>query len=69
MSTKITLEQKFTYLLAKKLKGKDVKPEMDTLSEQELIEFKKWVAKKKEAAEFEIWQKSRAQRAKDAEGN
>ncbi len=43
----MTLEQKFTYLLAKKLKGEDVKPEMDTLSEQELVEFKKWVAKKR----------------------
>lgn len=59
----MTLEQKFTFLLAKKLKGGDVKPEMDTLTKEELIEFRKWVAKKKESAEEEIWKKNQAQRA------
>ncbi len=67
MCAELTLEQKFTFLLAKKLKGKDVKPEMDTLSEEELLLFKEWVAKKKEAAEMEIWKKKQAQRAADAE--
>ena len=59
----MTLEQKFTFLLAKKLQGGDVKLEMDTLTKEELIEFKKWVAKKKEIAEEEIWKKKQAQRA------
>jgi hypothetical protein len=40
MYAEMTLEQKFTFLLAKKLKGKDVQPEMDTLSEEELSLFK-----------------------------
>ena len=61
--SEMTLEQKFTFLLAKKLKGGDVKPEMDTLTKEELIEFRKWVAKKKESAEEEIWKKNQAQRA------
>jgi len=64
MSTEMTLEQKFTFLLAKKLKGGDVKPEMGTLSEEELILFKEWVAKKKEGAEEEIWKEKQVQRAK-----
>ena len=63
----MTLEQKFTYLLAKKLRGKDVKPEMDTLSEEEMLQFKEWVAVKKNAAGYEIWKKKQAQRAEDAE--
>jgi hypothetical protein len=67
MTVKLTLEQKFTYLLAKKLKGKDVKQEMNTLTEKELLEFKKWVAKKKESAEFEIWKKRTQLRAEEAE--
>jgi hypothetical protein len=68
MATKMTLEQKFTFLLAKKLRGKDVKPEMDTLSEADLIRFKEWVAEKKESAEYEIWKRKQAERAEDAEG-
>ena len=64
----MTLEQKFTFLLAKKLKGKDVTPEMNTLSEVELQQFKKWVAEKKKSAEYEIWKRKQAQRAEDAEG-
>jgi len=64
MFGKMTLEQKFTFLLAKKLKGGDVKPEMDTLSKEELILFKEWVAKKKEGAEEKIWKKKQALRAK-----
>ena len=63
MNIKMTLEQKFTFLLAKKLKGGDVKPEMDTLSKEELLQFKEWIAKKKEGAEEEIWKKKQAQRA------
>ena len=63
MFDKMTLEQKFTFLLATKLQGGDVKPEMDTLSEEELLQFREWVAKKKEGAEEEIWKKKRAQRA------
>jgi len=62
----MTLEQKFTFLLAKKLKGGDVKPEMDTLSEEELLQFKKWIAIKQETAEEEIWKKKQAERAADS---
>jgi hypothetical protein len=36
---------------------------MDTLSENELTQFKQWVADKKEAAEYEIWKKKQARRA------
>lgn len=68
MPANMTLEQKFTFLLAKKLRGKDVKLEMDTLSKEELIRFKEWVAEKKESAEYEIWKRKQAQRAEDAEG-
>lgn len=64
MSVEMSLEKKFTFLLAKKLKGGDVKPEMDTLSKEELILFKKWIAKKKEGAEEKIWKKKQAQRSK-----
>ena len=64
MTTKMTLEQKFTFLLAKKLKGGDVKIEMDTLSKEELLQFKKWVAKKKEGAEVDIWKGKQEKRAK-----
>lgn len=63
MSTEMTLEQKFTFLLAKKLKGGDVKPEMDTLSKEELMLFKEWVAKKREGAEEKIWKEKQTQRA------
>jgi hypothetical protein len=63
MSSEMTSEQKFTFLLAKKLQGGDVKLEMSTLSKEELIEFKKWVAKKKEGAEEEIWKTKQSQRA------
>ena len=59
----MTLKQKFTFLLATKLKGGDVKSEMDTLSKEELLQFKEWIAKKKEGAEEEIWKKKQAQRA------
>jgi len=54
MFDKMTLEQKFTFLLAKKLKGGDVKSEMDMLSREELMLFKEWVTKKREGAEEKI---------------
>ena len=41
---------------------------MDTLSEEELMQFKEWVAAKKESAEYEIWKKKQDRRAEDAEG-
>lgn len=63
MFEKMTLEQKFTLLLATKLQGGNVKPEMDTLSKEELLQFKEWLAKKREGAEEEIWKKKQAQRA------
>ena len=53
-----------SFLLAKKLKGGDVKLEMDTLSNEELILFKEWVANKKEGAEERIWKEKQALRAK-----
>jgi hypothetical protein len=63
MSSEMTLEQKFEFLLAKKLKGGDVKLEMDTLTKEELLRFKAWVAKKKQDAEEEIWKKRKQLRA------
>lgn len=63
MVTKMTLEQKFAFLFAKKLKGGDVKIEMDTLSKEELILFKEWVSKKKDGAEERIWKEKQAKRA------
>ena len=64
MFDKMTLEQKFTFLLAKKLKGGDVKSEMDMLSREELMLFKEWVTKKREGAEEKIWKEKQALRAK-----
>jgi hypothetical protein len=63
MFSEMTLKQKFTFLLATKLQGGDVKSEMDTLSKDELLQFKEWIAKKKEGAEEEIWKKKQVQRA------
>ena len=57
----------FSSLLARKLKGFDVKPEMDTLSKEEMIEFKKFIAGKKEEAEDKIWKNKRKQRDKDGQ--
>ncbi len=68
---KITLEQfknyslndKFNFILAKKLEGYDISPEKDALSKDELIQFKEWISKKKEDAEEKIWKKKQADRA------
>lgn len=60
---KQSMEGKFVYLLARKLKGNDVKPEMDALSKEEMLEFKKFIADKRAGAEEEIWKKKRAERA------
>ena len=59
----LSFNQKCNYLLAKKIKGYDVKSEMDLLTVEELKEFKVWIANKKETAEEERWKKKRAQRA------
>lgn len=59
----MTLEQKFKFLLAKRLKGGDTTPEMKTLSKEELIQFKKWIAKEREVVQEKIWKKKQSERA------
>jgi hypothetical protein len=39
---------------------------MDSLSEEELLQFKEWITMKKETAEYLIWKRKQAERAEDA---
>ena len=63
MITKLTLEQKFTMILATKMKREYTDSDIAAFTDEELSEFKEWVAKINEDAEEKIWKKKRAQRA------
>ena len=63
MKIKQSLEKKFEQMLAMKIQGVDIKPEVDTLSKDELLLFKEWIAGKKEEAEERLWKVKQKQRA------